>query len=218
MLRRIKWEPLLVWAGWTLMASLTATMLGAALFLKEPLTRRHVVGLSISVVGAALAVLGDSPRGLAGFTLDAGEPMVFVAAFCLAFYTIASKRFLSTEVSPVLNIAVLLIVGALCLAPFALFARFPTTPPSLEVLGSIAGISIGSTLIGYLFWLRAGQVLGVDRPNRLFNFIPVLTMIITWMAGVAPYPEQIIGAVLVVAGVTVASIGGKSSNHPPGHT
>jgi len=47
-------------------------------------------------------------------------------------------------------------------------------------------------------------VLGVGEPNLYYNFIPVLTMIMVSLQGIPPHPEQILGAGLVVAGVTLS--------------
>ncbi|MGV3490837.1 MAG: DMT family transporter [Devosia sp.] len=193
------------------------TMVGAAVFLGEKMPTRAMIGLGISVLGAVVAVLGDNPKGLAGVTLDFGEPLALVAAFGLAFYTVGSRKFLSKDVPPMVNTALLLTVGAVCLLPITLiFGKAPTHAPSLEVIGSLAAIVLGSTVLGYVLWLKSIQMIGVDKPNLLFNFIPVLTMIYAWIGGTAPYPEQMVGAALVLIGVTVAAWKGKAA-HSTGH-
>lgn len=182
------------------------TMLGAGLFLGEELNGRMVIGLVIAVAGAVVAVLGDNPRGLAGLTLDYGEPLALVAAVCLSFYTIAQRKLLSPSVPSIVSVALMLTIGAVLLLPITLiFGKLPTTPPSAAVIWSMLPVSLLSTALAFVLWLRATQVVGVDIPNLLFNFIPVLTMIFTWVAGTPPFPMQILGAVLVVAGVTVAA-------------
>lgn len=192
------------------------TMVGAALFLGEKLTARAVVGLTISVIGAVIAVLGDSPKGLAGFTLDIGEPLMLLAAACLSFYTVASRKLLSTNVPPMVNTALVMTAGAVLLLPVMLvFGKVPVEPPSIAVILSLLAIIIGSTVLGYVFWMRATQALGVDTPNLMFNFIPVLTMAFAWIGGTPPYPEQMIGGALVIAGVTIAAWKGSHSvRHP----
>ena len=153
-----------------------------------------------------VAVLGDNPRGLAGLTLDYGEPLALVAAVCLSFYTIAQRKLLSPSVPSIVSVALMLTIGAVLLLPITLiFGKLPTTPPSAAVIWSMLPVSLLSTALAFVLWLRATQVVGVDIPNLLFNFIPVLTMIFTWVAGTPPFPMQVLGAVLVVAGVTVAA-------------
>jgi drug/metabolite transporter (DMT)-like permease len=217
--------PLLIFTGLTFTSTMNAsvimalspvmTMVGAALFLGERLTARAGLGLAISVAGAVIAVLGDSPKGLAGFTLDQGEPLVMIGAACLSFYTVASRKLLSVDVPPMINTALVITSGAVLLLPVVLvFGKVPETPPSTEVILALLAIVVGSTVLGYVFWMRATQALGVDTPNLMFNFIPVLTMAFAWSGGTPPFPEQIIGAALVIAGVTIAaSKRGHTLNH-----
>jgi drug/metabolite transporter (DMT)-like permease len=193
------------------------TMLGAAVFLGEALTPRTIVGLTVAVLGAVIAVVGDNPNGLAGFTIDMGEPIMFAAAACLAFYTVASRKLLKPDVPAKVNIALVLTVGAVVLLPITLvFGKAPTTAPSLDTALSLIGIVLGSTVLGYLFWMRSTQTLGVQTPNLLFNFIPVLTIIFAWLGGIAPFPEQVLGAALVIVGVSIAAWKGRRP-HSEGH-
>jgi drug/metabolite transporter (DMT)-like permease len=193
------------------------TTMGAAMFLGEKLLPRALIGLAVSVLGAVVAVVGDNPHGLAGFTIDAGEPIMFGGAACLAFYTVASRRLLKPDVPAKINIALVLAVGAIVLLPVAFFfGKAPAAVPSFEVLLALLGIVLGSTVLGYLFWMRATQTLGVQAPNLLFNFIPVLTIGFSWIGGVAPFPEQLFGAALVILGVTISAFKTKRP-HSDGH-
>ncbi len=193
------------------------TMVGAAVFLGEALTPRTIVGLSVAVLGAVVAVVGDSPNGLGGFTIDAGEPIMVAAAACLAFYTVASRKLLKPDVPAKVNIALVPAVGAVMLLPITLiFGKTPTTAPSLDTVLALIGIVLGSTVLGYLFWMRSTQTLGVGTPNLLFNFIPVLTIIFSWIGGIAPFPEQILGAALVIVGVSIAAWK-RQQPHSEGH-
>ena len=193
------------------------TMVGASVFLGEKLTRRSLIGLAVSVLGAVIAVVGDSPHGLAGFTIDVGEPIMLVAAACLAFYTVASRKLLKPEVPAKINIALVVAIGAILLLPVAfIFGKAPTTAPSADVVVALLGIVLGSTVLGYLFWMRATQTLGVQTPNLLFNFISVLTIAFAWIGGTAPFPEQLVGAALVIVGVTISAFKTRSA-HSAGH-
>jgi len=178
------------------------TMIGAAIFLREPFGRSATLGMGLSVVGALLAVLGDNPAGIRGFALDRGEPLALLAAACMAFYTIGSRKLLDDRVSPIVNTALVVAMGFIGMLPLAAFAHLPHTAPSASVLLALAGISIGAAVMGLVFWTRSIQVLGVSEPNVLYNFIPVITMLISWSQGTRPFPEQMIGALLVVVGVT----------------
>ena len=107
----------------------------------------------------------------------------------MAFYTIGSRKLLDHRVSPIVNTALAVIMGLLGMLPLAALGRVPHTAPTASVLFALAGISIGAAVIGLVFWTRSIQVLGVSEPNVLYNFIPVLTMLISWSQGARPYPR-----------------------------
>jgi len=195
------------------------TMAGAAVFLGEPFGVRAGIGMVISVAGALLAVLGDSPNGFAGLTLDRGEPLALLGAGCMAFYTVASRRLMPTKEKTLINTALVVGFGMVFLLPLSAFTEAPRTLPTWPVVVALTGLTLGSTVLGYLFWTHAIKVLGVSEPNILYNFIPVLTMIMASLQGTPPHTEQVIGALLVVAGVTLSIAPlGRGGTRPAGQT
>jgi drug/metabolite transporter (DMT)-like permease len=193
------------------------TMVGAALFLGEPFDWRACVGMAIAVAGALLAVLGDSPAGLAGLTLDRGEPLALLAAGCLAFYTVASRRLLPSDISPITNTALVIATGAIFLLPLSFAGEATRGEPTVQGLAALAGLSLGATVLGYLFWNRAVSTLGVGEPSLLYNFIPVLTMLMVSLQGTPPHAEQVVGGLLVIAGVSLAATHGKLADAAARH-
>jgi drug/metabolite transporter (DMT)-like permease len=131
----------------------------------------------------------------------------------MAFYTVASRRLMPRDVPALTNTALVIAMGTLFLLPLGLAGDGPRSAPNLQVLVALAGISLGSTVLGYLFWNRALGTLGVNEPNLLYNFIPVLTMAMASLQGHLPRTEQIVGALLVIAGVTLSATQGKAA--PP---
>lgn len=189
------------------------TMAGAALVLGDPFGWRAGLGMGIAVAGALLAVLGDGPAGLTGFTLDRGEPIALLAAGCMAFYTVASRRLLPTDVPAMTSTALVIAFGTLFLLPLSVFGEAPRREPTLDVMMALVGLSLGATALGYLFWNRSVSALGVEEPNLYYNFIPVLTMTMASLQGNPPHLEQMIGAALVVAGVMLSMTSAR--HHSP---
>ncbi len=180
------------------------TMAGAALFLGEPFGVRSRIGALISFAGALLAVLGDGPRGLSGLTLDRGEPLALLGALCLAFYTVGSRKLLPPSVPVLACTTAVVTIGGLVLMPLAFLEPMPQGPPPADILVAIAGLSIGGTVFGFLAWMYASRVLGVGEPSIYYNFIPVITMALAALHGTPPWPAQIAGGLLVVAGVMLS--------------
>ena len=192
------------------------TACGAAAFTGEQLTGRSIVGTVVAVIGAVIAVLGDNPLGLAGLSLDWGEPLALVAAMCMAFYTAAAPRLLRKDVAALTNTTLVVTIGAVFLSPLAV-SSFPSTPPSAAPLAALAAVVAGSTIIAYLCWTRAIALIGAMQTNVMFNFIPVVTMVLASFEGEFPAREQVIGATIVVAGVTWSIVPNRTPpEHAPG--
>jgi drug/metabolite transporter (DMT)-like permease len=187
------------------------TMAGAAMFLSEPFGMRARIGAVISLAGALLAVLGDGPKGLCGLTLDRGEPLALLGALCLAFYTVGSRRLLPSSLPVLTGTTAVICIGTLVLLPLAFFEPLPHGPPSADVLIAIAGLAIGGTVFGFLCWMYASRVLGVSEPSIYYNLIPVITMGLAALQGTPPWPAQIVGGLLVVAGVMLSFHRGRPS-------
>lgn len=193
------------------------TAAGGALFLGEALTLRAGIGFVISLCGALLAVLGDGPGGIAGFSLDRGEPLALLGGLCMAFYTIASRRLLPPGVPLLASTTVVMAIGTLAVLPLALTEPLPHSLPPPGVVVALAGLSLGGTLFGLLAWTHAARVLGVKEPNTYFNFIPVITMGLAALHGMQPQAEQIVGGLLVVAGVMLSLVPERHRHPAPAH-
>ncbi len=66
-------------------------------------------------------------------------------------------------------------------------------------------MGICGTLVAYFFWMKGTQVIGPRKVTSLFNLIPVFTLLISMTMGVMPHLIQLVGIVLVTAGVVVAN-------------
>ncbi|NKE43899.1 DMT family transporter [Roseomonas frigidaquae] len=138
------------------------TMIGAAIWLGEPIGIRAPIGLAISLAGALLAVLGDGPRGIAGFTPDWGEPLALLAAGTMAFYTVASRRLLPPELPVLPSTTAITGIGTIFLLPLLLEPMPPGMPPA-NVAVAWAGLSLGATVFALLAWMYPTRVLGVGE-------------------------------------------------------
>jgi drug/metabolite transporter (DMT)-like permease len=149
------------------------TALVAAVWLKDRLTLKKVIGLLMGMVGVGVLV-GLSHLPLTGIILlSAGASLL--AALCYAFGNVyASLNFKGA--SPLaLSIGQQLATGVV-LVPFALI-RLPTTFPSTEVILAFLGLSLISTSIGYLLYFHLIQTVGATKTAIVTFLVPVFGLL-----------------------------------------
>ncbi|WP_298623355.1 DMT family transporter [uncultured Legionella sp.] len=177
----------------------------------ESIVSEHVPGIHtilaiiISVCGATLAVLGSSFDGTSAINFNWGDSIAVLSALCFTFYTVASRRWLPSHIPSLINITIVVSIGAILLLPLTIGLNpMPGFPQSMAPIWALLGLVIGSTVIAYLCWTQAIERIGVTEPNLIYNFMPLVAMVLSSIHGAPPTHMQIIGACLVIGGVTWA--------------
>lgn len=162
------------------------------------------VGIGIAIGGVALVVgSGEAGFGFGTETL-AGDLLLIGAALVWAVYTVG-VRDLVLKYGSVFVTTWTLWAGAALLLVVGLpdVMRLDTTvPPAAWASVVYAGLlGLG---VSYLLWYRGVQVLGNTRTAAMGNLVPLLTILIAWpMLGEVPNVWQVVGAVVVIAGISI---------------
>lgn len=183
---------------------LTAVIAGP--LLGERVSARRWLGIAVGFLGAGLVL---APKLGAG--ADAIPPAALAvclgSTLAITFGTLWQKR-TSAAVDLRTNAAVQFLGAALMTLPLALLleeGRFDASLPALAGLAwAVLGLSVGGILI--LLWLiRRGAVAGVAA---LFYLVPPVSAAMAFgLFGESLAPVQILGMVVAVVGVAVASRG-----------
>lgn len=100
-----------------------------------------------------------------------------------------------------------MLIGAAALIAISLFtgtsAENASHPPG--AWGAILFMALCTTVLGYLWWNVGIKKIGAGKTSLFFNLVPVVTMIISAMTGVAVTASQLFGVVFVILGVLTAS-------------
>ena len=192
----------------TLMQSTGPLLIGLwsfALF-REPLTRRQICGICISLVGIVAVVSGGDLARIARLSLNVGDIAVIVAiAIYGAFSTLLRKRPPMTAVS---FAAVTIGLGAMMVFPFtwaehAAGARFaPLTPATLAAIGYV---TIFPSILAVLCYNRGVQLIGANRSGPFLHLVPLFAVVLAILfLGERPGWHHLVGAILIIGGVFVA--------------
>jgi drug/metabolite transporter (DMT)-like permease len=185
------------------------TVLLSTVLVRERLRLPHALGALASLAGVLLVLTGGSLAQLAH--VSRGDLLVFGANVCWALYAILGRRW-ARESSPLTLSTWTMVVGALCFVPFAPLGHVAASGHQLLLAGvAIAFMAVCGSVLAYLWWVQAVARLGASTTALFFNLVPVWTLLLTLFAGAHVTLVQLGGTVLVLGGVSVATLQRRSA-------
>ena len=188
-------------------------MLLSAMFLKESLTRRKMVGVFLAFAGVIVITMGGASTASLSLFEPVGVLLMVAAAFCWAVYSILGKKVLQGYSSAVATSCVFLL-GTLYLIPFALVEGHTdlVLNSSWMTWLSIVYLAIPSSVIAYMLWNRAIREIDITKVLVAMYAIPIPTAILSYLfLGEKITYFLILGGALVIIGVYLTE--SSRSNH-----
>lgn len=171
--------------------------LAAVVVLEERIRRGGVLGIAISFVGVVIVVLLGGSGGIADVSVAVGDLLILGAILAWTAYVIISRRI---QTPPITATTVQVGMSALMLAPVMALVGIQAQP-STEGWWGLAIIIVFPSALAYLLWNVAVTQLGPSRTGVFLNLLPVFTAIIAVALGDALTVWQVIGGIIVLAGV-----------------
>jgi drug/metabolite transporter (DMT)-like permease len=200
-----------------------ATLVGGALFLREPLSRDRIAGIALALIGVAVELSGGNPAKLFEHGSFLGELAMFGCVLSWAAYTLLGKRMLGDGVSSLAATTYAALVGTLMLVAINAVMgdlHFPVASP--KVWWCLAFIGVFSTALAYVWFYDGVRAIGPARTAVFINLVPVVAIALSVsLLGEKLVPSVVIGAALVVSGVFVINRAPTASpvlRHMPCHT
>lgn len=173
-------------------------------------SRGLLAGLAMVVPGAALAMAGP---GKLDETLQwgGGEPLILLAMICWSWYSLMAQRWMGGT-SPLRITARTAYVATLVLIVFyGLAAAGGQTYGAWHAIGSLdltlmALLSYGVIVTAVILWNNGVARLGLPMASLYLNLVPAVTLAILTAMGIPPSLSQVLGAVLVMAGILMAQL------------
>ena len=165
------------------------------------LNQRQIVALPIACAGVAFVVLG----GGAHLQLERGDLLLMGASLSWALYNVLVGQRLPREVSSLANTTGVMTAGAVGLTALALVDSAPVHVPGTDALVSLLLMSLGGSVLAYLFWNAGIARVGAPRAALFINLVPVTSMVIAALEGQAPTWVQQVGGAVVIGAVLLAS-------------
>ncbi|WP_058304679.1 DMT family transporter [Gorillibacterium timonense] len=183
----------------------------AALFLKERLSKYSVLGLLVSLVGVLLVLTKGQPGFIFQMAYNAGDLLMLAAISVWTTYSLLGRR--AKGIPPIAAIAVSALLGLLVVLPFFLASGNPFPLSGKAVIG-IVYIGIFPSVASFIFWNAGIREIGASRSSIYMNLITVFTAILSVLMGNGIEVSQIIGGLLVFAGVYLSANNRSFGRHP----
>lgn len=175
------------------------------LIFKNKITIKKIVGICVSIAGVIIVIMGaENAEALTGTVK--GFVLTVLAVLCWTVYLVESKQLLDNySVATVLMYQML--IGAICLAPFALANVPAASDINLGVTGVILFNGIVCTTLAELSYGYAIRCLNLTIVTTFENLVPAISIVISYLVFKAlPTGQQLIGAVIIIAAVIMISL------------
>ena len=181
-------------------------MILAAIYLKEPITGRKIMGIAAGASGALLLILGSGGsggNGSAGGNQILGDVLVLLAQCSYALYIVLFKNFVG-KYSPVTIMKWMFTYSFICLLPFSYDGLAATDWASFDssIIAGIAFVVVGGTFLSYVLVIVGQKIL---RPTvaGMYNYVqPVVAAVVAICWGMDSFSiGKLLSVVLIFGGV-----------------
>jgi Predicted permease, DMT superfamily len=169
----------------------------------EKIRRTTIAGISLSIFGVLLVILGTARSHDARQGSLLGDLLIFGGVICWTIFTVGLQP-LTKRLDPIQISGVTMIGGLIPLLVFTAPAlmREDWVHVGAEGWGAAFYCSVISVVIGYLFWYRGLRVLGATRTGIYLNIQPVVAVLFAWLfLREVPTMWQAVGMGTIVSGV-----------------
>lgn len=179
------------------------TMVLAALFLKEPVTNKKVMGIFCGAIGALLLIMGNSGTAHKGGGSLTGDLLCLTAQCSFAVYLTVFKK-VTQKYSVVTCMKWMFTYAAIFILPFTYgeLASLPWAGIPASTYGETAFVVFVATYLAYILMMTGQKML---RPTivSMYNYVqPIVACVVSVAAGLGTFGWcQGLAVALVFSGV-----------------
>lgn len=170
----------------------------SAMFLGEAITAKKMLGIFVALLGVLWVLTSGDLTMLAAAKFNAGDVWMLGVILCWTAYTIIVSK--KNEVPPLTNSALQMTAFTLVMTPYALYEGI-TLPSTSAGIWSLAYIAIFPSAVAYALWNFGTRSIEPGMAGQFLNLVVPFTAVLTLLLGGSVSVVDIIGGVMIVAGV-----------------
>jgi drug/metabolite transporter (DMT)-like permease len=197
----------------TLIPVLTAI---AASVVGERLTATKLVGFAVASVGASLVIAAGQTGDEISSRRLLGDMLMLLGAGCWAIYTVLGTIALRSR-SPLAVVTIAAPVGAALLFPLGFFEKgyADVAGWSAAVWLNVLYLALAGSVASFILFYWLVRRVGAGVAAMTSYFVPVLTLVMAVVfLGDRPQPLQLVGGVVILAGVRLATLRPTRESQP----
>ncbi len=183
-------------------------LIGARLFLAQPITGRQLAGVGLSLTGVAIIVSRGEVAVLRDLSLNIGDLWMMVAVFMWAAQTILI-RFVPKGFDLVAFQVACFVAGLTVLAPFYAYETFSGRPMPLTwaAVVLVGYSSVLASVVGFTCWNLGVMRVGAKTAGYLGNLFPVFGAALGILLLGEPFQWfHAVGGIVTLLGIALATI------------
>lgn len=184
-----------------------STMLLARILEGEKLNMAKSIGLLFGLAGVLLVISQGQLLHLLQLKVAIGDVILLGGSISFALASILSRK-LVKNATPLETTSFSMLFGTVVLAVLSLSIEHPLTATAhapMLVHIALLYLAVFGSMLAYLFWFNGIQTVGASRAAVFFNLVPVFSMLVAVAFGLLPNLWQLLGTLLVIAGVVVST-------------
>ncbi len=179
------------------------------LIFRDRITRAQAIGTVVSLLGAFVVIVRGDPSAILSLGLDPGALWMAAAVPMWSLYSVLLKAVPKT-VPPRSLLLATTIAGLVLLLPIYAW-RLAEGERMVISAGSVSAIlylGAFASVLAFLFWIRGVAAVGPTRAGMFVHLMPLFGAILSFtFLGETLARYHLVGAVLVVSGLVLASRG-----------
>jgi drug/metabolite transporter (DMT)-like permease len=177
--------------------------LGAALFFKEKLTRLKLLGIGLSLTGAAIVIAKGNPLALLATGVSQGDLFLLVGLATWVAYTLLGRR-AAVDIPAMTATTYACSIGAIALLPLAIAETLHHTGPPATAMAWFSILYMGTlaSAAGFLWYYDGVKAIGAAKASIFINLVPPSAIVLAaWLLHEPITPTLLLGGSLVILGI-----------------